>query len=71
MCAGAVVNARIRRLVYGCDNPKAGSVRSLHRLVEDPRFNHRAEVIPGVLAAECGAALTRFFVALRQRPKTR
>jgi len=65
MCAGAVINARIERLVYGCDNPKAGSVRTLHRLVEDSRFNHRAEVVPGVLARECGALLSAFFQRLR------
>ena len=66
MCAGAIVNARVKRLVYGCDNPKAGSVRTLHRLVEDARFNHRAEVVPNVLAAECGRLLTSFFQRLRK-----
>jgi tRNA(adenine34) deaminase len=65
MCAGAIVNARIERLVYGCDNPKAGAVRTLYQIVEDARLNHRAEVVRGVLAAECGALLTRFFQALR------
>jgi tRNA(adenine34) deaminase len=65
MCAGAIVNARIDRLVYGCTNPKAGSVRTLHRLVEDSRFNHRASVTSGVLADECGALLTTFFKQLR------
>src|SRR5262249_27793763 len=44
MCAGALVNARIRRLVYGCPNPKAGAVRTLYRVLEDPRLNHRVEV---------------------------
>jgi tRNA(adenine34) deaminase len=53
------------RLVFGCDNPKAGAVRTLYRLLEDPRLNHRVEVVPGVLAAECGALLTQFFKALR------
>ena len=43
MCAGAIVNARVERLVYGCDNPKAGAVRTLYRLVEDERLNHRVE----------------------------
>jgi tRNA(adenine34) deaminase len=66
MCAGAIVNARIPRVVYGCDNPKAGSARTLYQLLEDPRLNHRCEVIPGVLAAECGALLTGFFEALRK-----
>ena len=67
MCAGAVVNARVARLVYGCDNPKAGAVRTLHRLVDDPRLNHRATVHGGVLANECGALLTSFFRHLRDR----
>ena len=65
MCAGALVNARIRRLVFGCLNPKAGSVRTLYRIVEDPRFNHRVEVCEGVLADECAAMLKGFFSALR------
>ncbi|HEX2573027.1 MAG TPA: tRNA adenosine(34) deaminase TadA [Polyangia bacterium] len=70
MCAGAVVNARVRRLVYGCDNPKAGSVRTLYQIVEDPRLNHRAQVVPGVLAEECGGLLTRFFQRLRARERS-
>jgi tRNA(adenine34) deaminase len=65
MCAGAIVNARIARLVYGCDNPKAGAVRTLYRLADDPRLNHRAAVKGGVLAAECSALLTDFFKRLR------
>ena len=65
MCAGALINARIARLVYGCDNPKAGSVRTLYQLVEDPRFNHRITVEPNVLGAECGELLTSFFRRLR------
>ena len=67
MCAGALVNARIERLIYGCDNPKAGSVRTLYRLCEDGRFNHRVEVVRGVMADECGALLTTFFKGLRSR----
>jgi len=66
MCAGALVNARIRRLVYGCKNPKAGAVRTLYSIVEDPRLNHRVEVCDGVLADECAALLRRFFGALRR-----
>jgi tRNA(adenine34) deaminase len=66
MCAGAIVNARIARLVYGCENPKAGAVRTLYRLLEDARLNHRVTVEPGVLAEECGALLTRFFESLRK-----
>jgi tRNA(adenine34) deaminase len=61
MCAGAMVNARLARLVYGADDPKMGSVRTLHRLCEDPRFNHRLAVIPGLLADESAALLREFF----------
>jgi tRNA(adenine34) deaminase len=67
MCAGAIVNARLPRMVFGCDNPKAGSVRTLYRLLEDSRLNHRVEVVRGVRAAECGALLTTFFKQLREK----
>jgi tRNA(adenine34) deaminase len=67
MCAGAIVNARIPRVVYGCDNPKAGSVRTLYRLLEDSRLNHRVEVVRGVLGEECGTLLTTFFKQLREK----
>lgn len=66
MCAGALVNARIRRLYYGCDDPKAGAVRTLYRLLDDPRLNHRVEVTPGILAPECAALLKGFFSRLRR-----
>jgi tRNA(adenine34) deaminase len=66
MCAGAAVNARLRRLYYGCDDPKAGAVRTLYTLVDDPRLNHRVEVVPAVLAAEGAALLRSFFSRLRQ-----
>jgi len=66
MCAGALVNARVRRLYFGCDDPKAGAVRTLYSLVDDPRLNHRVEVFPGVLAAEGAALLRAFFSRLRQ-----
>ncbi|MBL9009397.1 MAG: nucleoside deaminase [Myxococcales bacterium] len=65
MCAGALVNARIRRLVYGCPNPKAGAVRTLYRMLEDTRLNHRVFVTAGVLSDDCAALLRRFFAALR------
>lgn len=61
MCAGAVVQARVARLVYGCDDPKAGAVRSLFQIADDPRLNHRAEVVAGVLAGECAEKIRRFF----------
>ncbi|MCS6915815.1 MAG: tRNA adenosine(34) deaminase TadA [Myxococcota bacterium] len=68
MCAGALINARVERLVYGCANPKAGAVRTLYALVEDRRLNHRLVVRGGVLAEECGALLSNFFGRLRQGP---
>ena len=69
MCAGALVNARIKRLVYGCGNPKAGAVRTLFQIPEDVRLNHRMEVVSGVLADECGTMLTAFFRSLRTSSK--
>jgi tRNA(adenine34) deaminase len=66
MCAGAIVNARIERVVFGCDNPKAGAVKTLYHLLEDGRLNHRALVEQSPLASECGALLTDFFVKLRR-----
>jgi len=65
MCAGALVHARLAELVYGCDDPKTGAVRSLYQLCQDPRLNHRLQVTGGVLADECGALLKSFFAALR------
>ena len=67
MCAGLIVNARVGRLVYGTDDPKAGCVRSLHTLCDDDRFNHRAQIIPGVLAEESSELLKSFFAKLRTR----
>ena len=61
MCAGAVTEARIGRLVYGAEDPKAGAVGSLWDVVRDPRLGHCPEVIGGVLAVECGDLLRRFF----------
>jgi tRNA(adenine34) deaminase len=71
MCAGALVNARLRRLYFGCDDPKAGAVRTLYTLVDDPRLNHRVEVVPGLLAAEGAALLRSFFTRLRQPSRLR
>jgi len=68
MCAGALVNARVSRLVYGADDPKAGACGSLMDLVNDRRLNHRMPVTRGVLAAECGALLREFFRARRSEP---
>lgn len=67
MCAGALVNSRVDRLVFGAADPKAGYCGSLGDLVRDPRLNHRLEVTGGVLAEECGRRLSAFFRALRRR----
>src|SRR5512133_3128799 len=66
MCAGALVQARVARLVFGADDPKAGAVGSLWDVVRDPRLNWRPEVVSGVLAQECGDLLREFFH--RRRP---
>jgi tRNA(adenine34) deaminase len=71
MCAGAIVAARVARLVYGADDPKAGAVRSLYRICEDMRLNHRVEVAAGVRADEGGRLLREFFAAARQRARGR
>ena len=65
MCAGALVQARIRRLVFGAADPKAGACGSLYRVPEDPRLNHRFEVQGGVREAECRELLQQFFQARR------
>jgi tRNA(adenine34) deaminase len=65
MCAGAAVLARVERIVFGADDPKAGAVGSLWDVVRDRRLNHRPEVVPGVLAYECGALLREFFATRR------
>jgi tRNA(adenine34) deaminase len=66
MCAGAIVNARIPRLVYGAADPKAGAVETLFKLCTDPRLNHRVEVIPNLLADESAALLRQFFATRRK-----
>lgn len=65
MCAGASVLARVDRIVYAAADPKAGAVGSLWDLPRDPRLNHRPEVVPGILAAEAGALLDKFFAERR------
>jgi tRNA(adenine34) deaminase len=69
MCAGAIVQARFPRLVFGAADPKAGACGTLYRITEDDRLNHRLETIGGVLAAECGGVLTRFFAMRRAKGK--
>jgi tRNA(adenine34) deaminase len=66
MCAGAIVLGRIPRLVFGAPDPKAGACGSLMNIVQDPRLNHRVELLGGVLSEECGSRLRAFFEALRQ-----
>ncbi len=65
MCAGAVVAARVDRVVFGAADPKAGACGSLHNLCADPRLNHEAAVVPGVRAAGASALLTAFFASRR------
>lgn len=67
MCAGAMVNARLGRLVYGCDDTKGGAVNSLYKLLSDKRLNHQVEVVSGVLEEECAQLLKRFFESLRSK----
>jgi tRNA(adenine34) deaminase len=70
MCAGALVNARVERLVFGAPDPKAGFCGSLGNLVQDPRLNHRLEIVSGVEEARSRELLQRFFRNLRTREKT-
>lgn len=69
MCAGAIVNARVGRLIYGASDPKAGAVESLYSLCDDRRLNHRPEVIRAVLAPECRGLLRDFFKQRRRENK--
>lgn len=69
MCAGAILQSRIPRVVYGARDIKAGSVDSLYRLLNDDRFNHQCEVTENVMAEECGGLLTQFFRKLRENKK--
>ncbi len=69
MCCGAILQARIPVVVYGAADPKAGAVDSLFRLLNDNRLNHRCQIVPGVLADECGRLLTEFFQAQRRLGK--
>ncbi len=66
MCCGAVIQARLARVVYGAPDPRAGAIESLYRLLDDPRLNHRVEALGGVLAEECGALLREFFETKRR-----
>ena len=67
MCAGAVLAARLDLVAFGARDPKGGAVGSLYNLAADPRLNHETEIVPGVLADECRALLTEFFVGRREQ----
>jgi len=69
MCVGAIVHARVARLVYGATEPKTGAIESAQKLFESGRFNHRPEIEAGVLADECGALLSEFFAHKRAAKK--
>ncbi|OMP66774.1 tRNA adenosine(34) deaminase TadA [Domibacillus epiphyticus] len=69
MCSGAILLSRVDRVVYGAADPKAGCAGTLMNLLDDDRFNHRCDVVPGVLADECGMMLTNFFRSLRRKKK--
>jgi tRNA(adenine34) deaminase len=66
MCAGAIVQARLPMVVYGCTDPKAGACDTLYQITTDPRLNHRARVVSGVLAERCAEMLSEFFAARRR-----
>lgn len=65
MCAGAMIQARIPRLVYGADDPKGGAARSCFQILSNPRLNHQVEITAGVLAAECAEVIQSFFAERR------
>jgi tRNA(adenine34) deaminase len=71
MCAGAIILARIGRLVYGASDPKAGACGSVLDVIREPRLNHRVEMTSGVLAEECGGALRQFFLRKRREAESR
>jgi tRNA(adenine34) deaminase len=67
MCAGAVILARLKRVVYGAQDVKTGAHSSLFNLLNEPRLNHQVEVVPGMLREECGALMIDFFESLRKK----
>ncbi|TMW69919.1 tRNA adenosine(34) deaminase TadA [Alteribacter natronophilus] len=69
MCAGAIVQTRIPRVVYGAADPKAGCCGTLMNLLDEPRFNHQSSVTPGILEQECAELLKQFFRELRKKKK--
>jgi tRNA(adenine34) deaminase len=69
MCAGAILQARVPRVVFGATDPKAGAAVSLFQLLSDSRLNHQSELVSGIRAAECGQILTDFFASKRAMGK--
>ena len=69
MCAGAIIQARLPQVIYGASDPKAGAVQTLYQMLADRRLNHQSQTVPGVLADQCGAMLSRFFEAQRRLGK--
>jgi len=70
MCAGAILQGRLRRVIFGCLDPKAGAVMSLYHLCDDRRLNHRVPITGGVLARECATVLSEFFSSLREQKRS-
>lgn len=69
MCSGAIVQCRIPEVIYGAHDPKAGCAGTLMNLLQEPRFNHRTDVLSGILEEECASLLTTFFRKLRKKPQ--
>ncbi|RXJ01129.1 nucleoside deaminase [Anaerobacillus alkaliphilus] len=67
MCAGAIIQSRVDRVVFGASDPKGGCVGSIYNLLTEPKFNHQCEVEKGIMAEECGEMLTNFFRELRRK----
>ena len=65
MCAGAIIQARVPRVVYGADDPKGGAVRTCFAVLSHPKLNHQVNITPGILAEQCSGILQRFFIARR------
>jgi tRNA(adenine34) deaminase len=65
MCAGAIIQARVPRVVYGADDPKGGAVRTCFAVLSHPKLNHQVDITPGILAEQCSGILQRFFIARR------
>jgi tRNA(adenine34) deaminase len=69
MCSGAIILSRVKKVVYGAKDPKGGCAGTFMNLLQDPRFNHRCDLISGVLEEECGGLLTNFFRRIREQRK--